>query len=291
MITATVGSPSLRLPHLSGYWISARFNPANGFQAAFWVGVVVERDASEPLDQAAITRGSPQVGSLQISGECRSYSFSQAELSEIHSFVSRQRCFEALEFRLDFLSRRNPPSASLSNTLEGELAETAALRSSYQFALDNDAAEHLLGLGASRGAAGLVAFRFLSVRNARNGWLPRLVDWDNQVRSDGGAASEIRVKFAQAPSGELVLDAQTAQFIYATERYGLCTGWPLQSLAGLRTGSQPWARLRPPDTDLAQMIDEEEHAGETRPACHRLITTEAADLLLPFGPAAGVAFD
>lgn len=289
MIVANVSNPSLNLSQLSGYWLSARFNPANGFQSEFWVGVVVERDARDTLPSAAVTPGASQVGNLQISGEARTYTLENAELFDIHSFITRRRRFLALEFRLDFTNLTVVPSASLDNTLKGELAQLGSLTTSYQYALDSDGAEHLLGLGAARGGAGLSVYRFLCMRNSRNGWLPRLVEWDESLRNNRSDRTSITVKLAQAPQGSLELDGDTTQFVYATERFGLCNDWPLPDLRELRAGHQPTARLLPPQPELRDVIDDEEHAGQTRASMQRQVATETADVLMHFGDPAAVA--
>jgi hypothetical protein len=275
MIQVTFDNPDVTLDNVQGYRITARLNPQEGFKKEFYVYVVARFAGRSRMDPVTFgDEAGAMSGKLDIAGEGRSYSFEPALLTRVHSGATRRERFQVLEFQVDWSDPRDQPTVTLDNDDDVELARLNTLEDDFTMSLDGDTAEHLLGFSSLQSDHGSPVYRFSSLRNRNNGWLPAAIAWHEAIHNNEENSHELGLEFAQ---GDFSLTRTTTNLLYIDESYGVCHTWGglalrdvVGSLHGRGQGSGVGVRLPVWSYEAADFIQHEnEQLGEYESAPSR----------------------
>lgn len=245
-------------PNVVGYAISATFNPVSAIGSDLWFTVVVRQSAATPLTAVAFDGQKAVAGSLRIGGADRTYTANPVTLKGYSGRMTRG----AREAILTFQGSLNPAGQTTTitqtNACRRALAPSPDLNSDYQFALDGDDPEPLLSFGNELAPQGAQLFRFESLRNTKNAWLPRVLAWDQALRTGTPSPDHVQVTLSQVSASPLKIDQGTTARLYVAELYGACVSWPVFPLGALPAS----ARLKPLDAPPSARLKAEARAAD-----------------------------
>lgn len=265
--------------NVQGYVLSTAFSPVTGIGGEFYVTLFVRQDAATPLNGLAFNPKTVVSGQMQISGDGKSYSFNPVRLIRYWGGMSRRWRSAVMEFQGNFDPRASTiTQVNLSNTAERKLEPIPDLATQYQLGLDSEAPEHLLGMGNVLAANGVQIYRWVTLRNSANAWLPRVIAWDAAIRGGQPSPKSIDVAFSQSPSQPLRIDQITTHRLYVAEVFGACNDWPIfptSRLVGAATANLG-ARVAPPDEQLSALLEHDNLSPATAPELDHHSTVELA---------------